>query len=125
MKTYKVTREQLAEIYSIACFGWKPKIEKITNDALGAFGTDGELPEEIVQSMRDAATTEQRPVIDRIFPKPKKMVTKEAIGYVNIYKECNFGVVHYTKEAAIAINAGGAIVVAHEIRIPYQVEEEC
>jgi len=125
MKTYKVTREQLAEIYSIACLGWKPKIEKITNDALGAFGTEGELSEEIVQYMRDAATTEQRPVIDRIFPKPKKIVTKEAVGYVNIYKGGTFGVVHETKEDAIAINIGDAIVIAHEIRIPYEVEEEC
>lgn len=124
MKTYKVTREQLAEIYSIACGTWKPKIGKITNDALGAFNTEGELSEEIVQSMRDAATTEQRPVIDRIFPKPKKMVTKEAVGYVNIYKGGAFGLVRDTKGEAMA-NARNALVVAHEIRIPYEVEEEC
>lgn len=124
IEAYKVTREQLAEIYSIACSTWKPKIEKITNDALGAFNTEGELSEEIVQSMRDAATTEQRPVIDRIFPKPKKMVTKEAVGYVNIYKGGAFGLVRDTKGEAMA-NARNALVVAHEIRIPYEVEEEC
>lgn len=125
MKTYKVTREQLAEIYSIACSGWKPKIEKITNNALGAFGTEGELSEDIVQSMRDAATTDQRPVIDRIFPKPKKKVSKEVVGYVNIYNNNSFGTVRTTKEEAEKNVSGNVLVIGHQIRFTYEVEEEC
>lgn len=79
--TYPVTREQLQSIWDIAYQSWKTRIEKLTNETLGAFGTEGVLTEEVVQSMRDAATESQRPVIDRIFPMPKRLVKKSVVKY--------------------------------------------
>lgn len=85
MNTYKVTRENLEQIYLIACDQWKERIVKLTQETLGAFGTEGELSEETVQSMRDAATKEQRPVIDKLFPKPEIKV----VGYISACEVLN------------------------------------
>lgn len=87
MKTYKVTREQMQEIYYIACYAWKTKILQLTQEYLGMFNTEGEIPEDVVQSMRDAATSDQLPVINRIFPEPKKLVKKEVVAWINVYKD--------------------------------------
>lgn len=123
MKTYKVTREQLAEIYNIACSEWKTKIENLTTETLGAFGQEGELTEETVQSMRDAATDSQRPVIDRIFPMPvKRKVQKQSKYYLNIYaNRC----VPYNNSRDAERNASkDVLAVGVEVTASYEVEED-
>jgi hypothetical protein len=130
--TYKVTREQLKEIYDIACNRWKEKIAGITNNYLGAFKNEGILPESIVNEMRDAATKDQKPTIDRIFPKPKKLVTKEFVKYAVLdIKEGKIFSDSYkeTKEDAIEYNDGkifsedGIKSLVVEVKGTYQVEE--
>lgn len=89
MKNYKVTREQLKEVYDIACDAWKKKIEKLTQETLGSFGDEGELSEETVQSMRDASSHEQRKTIDLIFPMPKGVMDR-VVNYASACKELGY-----------------------------------
>jgi hypothetical protein len=63
-KMITITREQLKEIHDIACPTWKNKIEGIAKN--NPFG-DIELSDAQVQEMRDAATSEQKPTIEKIF----------------------------------------------------------
>jgi hypothetical protein len=131
--TYKVTREQLKEIYDIACSIWKEKIAGITNNYLGSFKNEGELPESIVNDMRNAATKDQKPTIDRIFPQPKKLVTKEIVKWavMDTIDDIIFNDSLYdTIEGAIAYNDGveydtnsQAKSLVVKITGTYQVEE--
>lgn len=91
---YKVTRQQMKEIYDIACSTWKPKIKALTEKYIGALDDEGELPEEVVKEMKSAATTEQKPLIDRIFPQPQDnnaFVGQFELGYLHCISEKLFG----------------------------------
>jgi len=119
--TYAVTRDQLKEIYDIACADWQEKINEITKNALGNFNDEGTISEELVNQMRKAATTTQRPVIDRIFPMPKKKIVKEIIRWANVYSNGDI-YTHPTEESAKE-NAGNTIATGVEVRGTYEVEE--
>lgn len=67
MKTYKITRAQLLELYDAACGTWKPKIQDITYEVLGHFANEGDIPEKEVKKMFDASNTEQRKLLKSIF----------------------------------------------------------
>jgi hypothetical protein len=131
--TYKVTREQLKEIYDIACHDWKSKIHDITKTYLGMFSNEGVLSESIVNDMRKAAISTQKPVIDRIFPQPKKLVTKEIVKWavMDTIDDIIFNDSLYdTIEGAIAYNDGveydtnsQAKSLVVKITGTYQVEE--
>ena len=68
MKEFKITRNQLQEIYNIACTAWKSRINKLTIDTLGAFENEGVLSETTVKEMFTAADSSQKEVLTRIFP---------------------------------------------------------
>lgn len=76
-KTYKVTRQQMGEIYSIACLEWKDKISNITSEYFSSFVNEVSLPHKIVKEMFDAATDEQKKVLESIFIDYNKKVIKE------------------------------------------------
>lgn len=120
MKTYKVTREQMQEIYSIACHSWKTRIEKLTEEYLGMFNTEGELPEDVVQSMRDAATVDQLPVINKIFPEPKKLVKKEVKRIAILNKDGSF---QTTSMDIIHAKAYHTDAIYVELTGTYEIEE--
>ena len=86
-QTYKVTREQLGRIHSIACVIWKGRITEITQKLLGSFKPDGELTHEQVEEMFNAATPEQLPVLKEIFPRytVKTFIPKGKMAWVRDY----------------------------------------
>ena len=69
MKKITITREQLEEIYNIACETWKVKIKNIAQEQ--PFG-DITLTQAQVDEMFKAATKDQLPVLEDIFGKPLK-----------------------------------------------------
>ena len=60
MKTQKISYEGMKEIYSIACDGWKKKIKSWTN-----VFDDTELTNDQVQEMFNAASTDQKKVLNK------------------------------------------------------------
>ena len=67
MKNYTITREQLQEIYDVACSEWKETILKYSRR--NPFGNTIEFIQEEVDTMFKAATLDQTPVLENIFGK--------------------------------------------------------
>ena len=68
MKTFPITRSQFQSLHNIACSAWKAKITTMAQEKLGAFGASCELDYETVESMFKAATSEQLPIVKKVFP---------------------------------------------------------
>lgn len=68
MKTFKVTRQNLKNIYDVACQDWKTRIDKLTTEYLGNFKESGELPESLVREMFGAANDNQKKTLKHVFP---------------------------------------------------------
>lgn len=78
-----ITREQLKEIHDIACYDWKKKIEIIASNQ--PFG-DIELSNTQVKEMRNAATSTQKPTIEKIFGKE---ITQKCFPKLNEFRRKN------------------------------------
>lgn len=72
MKKYTITREQLQEIYDVACSEWKETILKYSRR--NPFGNTIEFIQEEVDTMFKAATLDQTPVLENIFGKQTREI---------------------------------------------------
>lgn len=77
MKTIKVKKSDLKDIYDIACLAWKDKIRDIANRDV--FSDTVLLKQSEIDEMFKAATTSQRPVLVDIFGEPKKEIDFDKI----------------------------------------------
>ena len=80
MKNYTITREQLKEIYDVACGGWKEKITEYAGR--NPFGDTIAFTQTEVDEMFKAATTSQTPVLENIFGKQTAEIDLST-GFVN------------------------------------------
>lgn len=64
MKT-QITRQELKQIYDIACSGWKPKLEKFASK--DPFSEIIKFKEDQIKEMISACTAEQLPTVKVIF----------------------------------------------------------
>ena len=85
--TYKVTREQLWQLFVAAPVKYKDHIEFIAIRILGAFNNDCVLGEDTVEAIR--LNISNQVLLNEIFPMPKKKVTKEISVFLNIDKKGN------------------------------------
>lgn len=73
-KKYKVTRQQIKQIYDIACPQWQSHIEELMGISFEPFNNEGELSHIIVTRMFEEATSPQKNVLKEIFPEYDKNV---------------------------------------------------
>lgn len=66
-KTYSVTVSQMMDIEAIACNTWKPKIRKMIKYYLDEATGIVVLQEPIVEKMFEAATSDQKPILQSVF----------------------------------------------------------
>jgi hypothetical protein len=85
MEKQTLTREQVKEIYDIACSDWKKIIDKYVLDNTGTFSNEVTFDNEMVIKMFNAATETQRPVLKRLFKEPELQI-KFNPSNVYIYK---------------------------------------
>lgn len=84
MKTQKVQRENLAEIYENVCGGWQDKINTLLN--ANQFSSEIEVPNDLIlKAYRSADKDVQKKWLAKHLPKPKSIIDE-----VNSYEDaCN------------------------------------
>ena len=85
MEKQILTREQVKEIYDIACADWKKIIDKYVLDNTGTFSNEVTFDNEMVSKMFGAATASQLPVLERLLKNPTPQI-KFNPSNVYIYK---------------------------------------
>lgn len=94
---YSVTVSQMMEIEAIACNTWKPKIRKMIKDYLDETTGMVVLQEPIVKIMFEAATSDQKPVLQSVFPLYGKEEDKNA--FVKIFNSPSSDLSNFCEEA--------------------------
>jgi len=123
--TYKVTREQLKEIYENVCNDWQSEIRGYLYADL--FNGIIEVDKVVVEEAYKYATTDvQNEWLAKYLPKPKKLVTKEIVKYDAFYigqkdfSSCSLYEMWDKKEDVQLTETYNTVA---KITITYQIEE--
>lgn len=110
-KTYSITVSQMMEIEAIACRDWKPKIRKMIKDYLDEATGMVILKESIVEKMFEAATSDQKPILQSVFSLYGKEEDKNA--FIKTFNTHSLNLSNFCEEAfndTISIQIGfGAV----------------
>jgi len=74
MEKQTLTREQVKEIYDIACSDWQYKIKNYVLVNSGTFSNKVTFDNEMVSKMFKAATSNQLPVLERLLKRPVQQI---------------------------------------------------
>lgn len=119
MKTQKISREGLGELYQIVCNNWQEKITSII--MTDKFASEFEVDEKLIKQAYDEANEDHLKVLNKYFKKPKKLVKREMVKWVNVYPNGGQSIYHTEQEANQ--NAGKERIACVELKGSYEVYE--
>lgn len=74
MENYTITRDNLKQIYDVACDGWKNKLQNFATRT--PFQDDIELSQAEVDSMFEASDAKQTKILSKFFKRPVSLTEK-------------------------------------------------
>lgn len=122
LDSYTIERNYLKDIYPDVCSEWQRTIKKLLIEDGSLFSKDVTVSKELVAlAYKRASSINHTDWLEKHFPKPKKMVTKEITVWLNVYNHYD-STSHKTKqeadEAAIITR-----IACVEVSGTYEVEE--
>lgn len=122
LDSYTIERDCLKDIYPHVCSEWQRTIKKLLIEDGSLFRNEVTVSKELVAlAHKEASSVNHTDWLEKHFPKPKKMVTKEITVWLNVYNHYD-STSHKTKqeadEAAIITR-----IACVEVSGKYEVEE--
>ena len=122
LDSYTIERDYLKDIYPHVCSEWQRTIKKLLIEDGSLFRNEVTVSKELVAlAYKAASSINHDDWLEKHFPKPKKMVTKEITVWLNIYKDDNSSS-YKTKEQA-DLSALKSRIACIEVGGTYEVEE--
>lgn len=120
MKTQKISREGLGELYQIVCNDWQNKITSII--MTDKFTVEFEVDEKLIKQAYAEANEDHLKVLNKYFKEPKKLVKKEISRWVNVYPNGDEQV-YNSKYMADTWNRDSSRIACVELKGTYEIYE--